>query len=192
MKKLCANLILLFAVVVHSFGATVIMKLETAKYIEIMESAIKGEAYVVADDNGDVRWQTVSPYESAMISNSKGVFQFEKQNGKWRKLDSKFNGTIKRVVDEIRRIVVGDFGDSYEIKKTSDTLVLIPKNSSTKNFISKINITLRNGSRVPKTIEFIEVSGDRMVMEIVKFSEDAKLDSIFDETKIGEINCQLK
>ena len=45
---------------------------------------------------------------------------------------------------------------------------------------------------MPKTIEFIEVSGDRTVMEIVKFSEDAKLDSIFDETKIGEINCQLK
>ncbi|MBR7105467.1 MAG: hypothetical protein IKC88_00625, partial [Opitutales bacterium] len=90
-------------------------------------------------------------------------------------------------VDEIRKIIVGDFGDSYEVKKIADSVELIPKNSSAKNFISKIKITLKQGTQIPTIIEFVEVSGDRTVMKVVEISQDAKLDaSIFDDTKIGD------
>jgi outer membrane lipoprotein-sorting protein len=128
-----------------------------------------------------------------MLLNSKGVFQFEKQNGNWRKLDSKFGKSVKRIVDEIRKIIVGDFGDSYEVKKIADSVELIPKNSSAKNFISKIKITLKQGTQIPTIIEFVEVSGDRTVMKVAKISQDPKLDeSVFDETKIGDFVCPIK
>ncbi len=187
MKKFYLSLYFVFVFAANSFGLTVAMKFETSKYIAIMESAIKGEVCFFSDENGNVRWQTISPYESVMLLNSKGVFQFEKQKGKWRKLDSKFGGTVKRIVDEIRKIIVGDFGDSYEVKKIADSVELIPKNSSAKNFISKIKITLKQSTQIPTIIEFVEVSGDRTVMKVVEISQDAKLDaSIFDDTKIGD------
>ena len=69
---------------------------------------------------------------------------------------------------------------------TENLLVLIPKNSVTKNFISEIKVLLRKDSRIPQIIEFIEVSGDRTVMNIVNFSENTKLPMAFDETKIEE------
>lgn len=193
MKKFCISVFFIFVFIANSVGQSVAMKFETSKYIEIMESAIKGEAHFFSDEKGNVRWQTISPYESVMLLNSKGVFQFEKQNGNWRKLDSKFGKSVKRIVDEIRKIIVGDFGDSYEVKKIADSVELIPKNSSAKNFISKIKITLKQGTQIPTIIEFVEVSGDRTVMKVAKISQDAKLDeSVFDETKIGDFVCPIK
>lgn len=191
MRKFLISLIF-FLGLMNLYGVSVSMELETFKHIAILESAIKGKAYVFSDDNGNVRWQTALPFESVMISNERGVFQFEKQNGKWRKLNAKFGTTVKRIVDEIRRIVVGDFGESYDMKKTEDLLVLTPKNSATKNFISKIKVSLRKDSRIPKIIEFIEVSGDRTVMNVVNFSENTKLPLAFDETKIEEFICPQK
>lgn len=191
MRKFLISLIF-FLGLMNLYGVSVSMELETFKHIAILESVIKGKAYVFSDDNGNVRWQTALPFESVMISNERGVFQFEKQNGKWRKLNAKFGTTVKRIVDEIRRIVVGDFGESYDMKKTEDLLVLTPKNSATKNFISKIKVSLRKDSRIPKIIEFIEVSGDRTVMNVVNFSENTKLPLAFDETKIEEFICPQK
>ena len=61
------------------------------------------------------------------------------------------------------------------------------------NFISKIKITLKQGTQIPTIIEFVEVSGDRTVMKVAKISQDSKLDeSVFDETKIGDFVCPIK
>ena len=191
MRKLFTALILFFAVL-KLLASQVHLELDTFKHIAIMDSAIKGKAYVFSDEKGNVRWQTALPFESVMISNERGVFQFEKQNGKWRKLDAKFGSTVKRVVDEIRRIVVGNFGDAYDIEKSVDSLVLIPKNSATKTFISKIVVLLRKDSQVPQSIEFIEVSGDKTIMNVVNFSENTTYPFVFDETKIEEFICPQK
>ncbi len=184
MKKFFTIIFSLMAFVSFAFSECVILEIESEKHIEILDSPILGTAILALDSDGNVRWQTFKPYESIMISNVRGVFQFEVLDGKWRALESKSSEATKKVVEEIRRIVSGEYGENYDSKKNGDVLTLTPKNSMARNFLSKIEVKLRKDSRIPMSVEFVEPSGDRSVLKIVKFSElDIPPASIFDESK---------
>ncbi len=184
MRNFYVTIFSFFLFVSFSIAECVIMEIESEKHIEILDSPILGTALLALDSNGNVRWQTFKPYESIMISNGRGIFQFEVIEGKWRELESKSSSATKKVVEQIRRIVSGDYGEEFESKKTDDVLTLTPKNAMARNFLSKIEVKLRKNSRVPLSVEFVEPSNDKSVLKIVKFIEQKLAPtSIFDETK---------
>ncbi len=183
MKKFLTTTLSFFLFATLLFSESIVMEIETEKHIEILDAPILGSALLAIDSDENVRWQTFKPYGSIMISNKNGIFQFEYVNNNWRTLSSKSNGVVKRVISEIRRIVIGDYGEDYEVSKENGIMVLTPKNSSAKNFISQIIVKPRVNSRVPVSVEFIEPSGDKSILRIVRFSENKfSPTSIFDES----------
>lgn len=160
----------------------ILLEIKQEKYVSILVEPVEGKCFIVADKSGNVRWQTESPYESLLISNGRGVFQFEKTTDGWRRLESSFGDRIKRVVDEVRRLAFGDFGDDYTAETSGNIVKLTPKSSALSKIIKEITVTSDEKSRTPKTIEFVEACGDRTLLRILKSKENpANWNSAFDE-----------
>jgi len=163
------------------FGDCVYIAMDTEKSVEILDFPVRGKAVLLADDAGNIRWQTLTPYGSLTISNARGVFQFELSGGEWKSLSSGFGAAVKRVAQEVRKITTGDFGSSYEVRKSGTHIELVPKDAAAGKFVSIIKVKPREGSKIPLEVEFVEVSGDRTVLKISDFSENASAAGAFDE-----------
>ena len=88
-----------------------------SKSIELLSETIEGDVLVCADINGRIRWQTFSPYESILIFDGKELSQYEKLSGGWKKLSAHSRESVKKIISEISKLVVGDYS-SYEVYKS--------------------------------------------------------------------------
>lgn len=162
--------------------SSVSMKVLQTKTMSLLDEPVRGEALIVADSKGRVRWQVLSPYESILIFDGKNVFQFEKTGEKWKSLNIPFSEKTGELVGQIRKLVLGDFsGALFDMKEVGGKILLTPKSSDLAKFILKIEVTPKENFKHPLLIEIFDADGDKNSIEIVKFSENPKnLEDAFD------------
>lgn len=160
-----------------------------SKSIELLSETIEGDVLVCADINGRIRWQTFSPYESILIFDGKELSQYEKLSGGWKKLSAHSRESVKKIISEISKLVVGDYS-SYEVYKSGGKIFLTPKDGFAKKVLKSILLVPSGDGKTVKSIEFTDSNGDKTVLTVLKIVENPKnFDSAFTEVfnfKVGE------
>ena len=143
--------------------------------LSLLEEKSVSEGFLASDENGFVRWQIDEPFRSAMICDGKNTTHFEYADGKWRKLNSASGFPIEKIVEEIRKLVSGDYsGKAYTPSEKDGVLILIPANETARKFVSQIIVTPSADFTHPQKIEVKNPNGDISIITMKKVVANPK------------------
>ena len=143
--------------------------------LSLLEEKSISEGFLASNEDGFVRWQIEEPFKSAMISDGKGTMHFEYANGQWRRLNSAAGFPIEKIVEEIRKLVTGDYsGKAYIPNEKDGLLILVPANEMARKFVSQITVTPSKDFTHPQRIEVHNPNGDVSVITMKKVVANPK------------------
>lgn len=183
MKKFLISILLTLACLLCAQEPKFItMEIAQNKFVDMFDEPLNAKIFAAADDEGNLRWETLAPYKSVIICNARGVFEFEFADGKWRKLNTNSSEAVKKIFAQTSAIVIGNFAQFYDVKNLADKFELTPKNEMEKLAVKKIAVYVKDDSKIPNKIEIFYANSDRAVLEItkVKINKDADK-SLFNE-----------
>lgn len=146
------------------------------KHMSLFAEAVCGDA-VFAVGKNKMRFETFTPYKSVTIFDGENFERFEFESGSWIRLKSQSAESAKKIFDEIRRLVGGDYRAAkgvYEIVETDKKIILVPKNSTAKKFIQRIEIYPNADFSAPAVIEILAPDSDKTVLKILKIFPNPK------------------
>ncbi len=146
---------------------TMVSQFEQKRQMELLAVPLISKGAIIVENPGKIRWETTEPYKSILIANDGTVAQFEWVNEKRKKLKTGYEEAMKQVMDSLSMIWSGKLADQqkdYELSvKTTgkhSTLVMTPRNSDMRSFISSIDIHFNKDITAAKNVVMKEPNGD--------------------------------
>jgi outer membrane lipoprotein-sorting protein len=135
--------------------------------LDLFDEPLRSEGVLVFEQPNRVRWETVKPYQSILVSDGVSVAQFERADGPWKKLQTGFPQALKNVLDQVSAIHRGRVDDmerDYDVTATRHTdrvtMVLVPKSADLRKMMSAIELKLRPDLSAADEILLKEPNGD--------------------------------
>jgi outer membrane lipoprotein carrier protein len=145
------------------------------RHLSLFQEPLRSEGYLCFQKPGRIRWEVTQPYQSILVSDGKGVAQFERANGQWKKLDLGLADAMQSVVSQIGAILEGRYagrqGDySVSATNTADgpVVTLTPRQPAMLKMMQAIEIYLAPDFRVTRRVVLREQDGD---FTDIRFSE---------------------
>ncbi len=149
------------------------MEIESTKISEFFEEPSVSKITAEADTQGRLRWATKSPFESEIIANDDGVFQFEKTDGKWMQVDLPASSELREYISKIASAALGDYSGFDSKKISPQKIELYPKPESQRKHVKKILIEL-NSENFPDNIKIFFSNGDLSVLKFLKCEKNVE------------------
>ncbi len=145
------------------------------RHLSLFQEPLRTEGYLCFQKPGRIRWEVTQPYQSILVSDGKGVAQFERADGQWKKLDLGLADAMQSVVAQIGAIMEGRYASQqrdYSISATNTAdgpaLTLIPLQPAMLKMMQAIEIYLTPDFRVTRRVVLREQDGD---FTDIRFSE---------------------
>lgn len=144
---------------------------ESKKSIKFFDEPILSKCLLATDSSGKLRWQTLEPFESAMIYDGKNASAFECEDGVWRKISIPQDSLIK-VLRGLRSAISDETKiptDIFDYNKNSDGVIeLTPKESHLKLAIKKIRLKFKEDGKTPIFVEIIDSANDKTFLKTLR------------------------
>jgi outer membrane lipoprotein-sorting protein len=145
------------------------------RHLSLFQEPLRSEGYLCFEKPGHLRWETTLPYQSILVSDGKGVSQFEKVNNQWRKLDLGLADVVQNVTAQIGAVMEGRYAakqKDYSVTATNTAegplVILTPRHPAMRKMMEAIEIYLARDFRGTRRVVLREVGGD---YTDIRFSE---------------------
>jgi outer membrane lipoprotein-sorting protein len=147
------------------------------RHLSLFTEPLRSEGFLCFQKPGHIRWETVAPYKSILISDGGGVAQFEWVDEKWKKLDLGLADALQNVVSQIAGVMEGRYtGDrsGYSVSVTNSAagpvITLVPQNEMVRKMMAAIEVHLAADLKSTRRVVLRETGGD---YTDIRFSEQA-------------------
>jgi outer membrane lipoprotein carrier protein len=154
---------------------SVFARFSQERHLSLFEEPLRSEGYLCFQKPGRLRWEITQPYQSILVSDGKGVAQFERAEGQWKKLDLGLADAMQSVVGQIGAIMEGRYAGQqrdYSVSATNTAdgpvVTLMPKQPAMLKMMKAIEIYLAPDFRVTRRVVLREQDGD---FTDIRFSE---------------------
>jgi outer membrane lipoprotein-sorting protein len=145
------------------------------RHLALFQDPLRSEGYLCFQKPGRLRWEITQPYQSILVSDGKGVAQFERVNDQWKKLDLGLADAVQTVVSQIGAVMEGRYAGKqrdYSISATNTAdgpvVTLTPQHPAMRKMMQAIEIHLAPDFRGTRRVVLREVGGD---FTDIRFSE---------------------
>jgi outer membrane lipoprotein carrier protein len=140
---------------------------EQERTLDLFDEPLRSSGVMVFEAPGRVRWETVRPYESILVSDGSAVAQYEKVDGRWKRLQVAFPGALRGFLEKVTAIQRGQVeGLSREYEVTAArrpggaVLTLVPRAPEARKTIAAIELALREDLSAATGVTLKEPNGD--------------------------------
>jgi len=137
------------------------------RHLAMFNDPLKSEGILCFQEPGRLRWETLTPYQSILVSDGSGVAQFEWADGHWKKLDLGLGDALEHIVSQIAGVMDGRFardprGYTATVTNGVDEVVvtLIPQNETIRKVMASIELHLAADLKATRRIVLRETDGD--------------------------------
>jgi outer membrane lipoprotein-sorting protein len=156
---------------------TIFTRFVQERHLALFNEPLRSEGFLCFQEPGHIRWETLTPYQSILISDGSGVAQFEWAGEHWKKLDLGLGDALQHIMSQIAGVMDGRFardprGYAATVTNGVDELVvtLIPQNETIRKVMAAIELHLAADLKATRRIVLRETDGD--YTEII-FSEQS-------------------
>ena len=146
---------------------TVFTRFVQERHLSLFNEPLRSEGFLCFEKPGRIRWETILPYKSILVSDGSGVAQFEWTDEKWRKLDLGLGDALQNVVSQIAGVMDGRYasdrrGYSATVTNVADEAVitLIPQNETVRKMMAAIEVHLTADLKQTRRVVLRENGGD--------------------------------
>jgi outer membrane lipoprotein-sorting protein len=154
---------------------TVFSRFTQERHLSLFNEPLRSEGYLCFQKPGRVRWETTRPYKSILVSDGRGVAQFEWVDDKWRKLDLGLADALQNVVAQIAGVMEGRYTSdrrSYAASVTNSAdgpvITLVPRDQAMRKMLAAIEVHLAPDLQATRRVVLRETGGDTTD---IRFSE---------------------
>lgn len=154
---------------------TLLTRFVQERHLSLFSEPLRSEGFLCFQRPGRLRWETISPYKSILVSDGSGVAQFEWADGKWKKLDIGLGAALQNVVSQIVGVMDGRFaadrrGYSSSVTRDSEGYVvrLVPQNATVRRMMAAIEVHMAADLKGTRRVVLRETGGD---FTDIRFSE---------------------
>jgi hypothetical protein len=152
---------------------TVALDFTQERHLSLFADPLKSAGVMFIEKPDRIRWETTAPYQSILLADHKSVAQFEKADGKWKKLNLGFPQMLQRVMDEMTLMHQGKLDAltaDYTVNVVTGSvaaIVLIPKDPNVRAFLDSIEMQMAPDFSGVREIVMKEPGGDftRIIMQ---------------------------
>jgi outer membrane lipoprotein carrier protein len=137
------------------------------RHLSLFQEPLRSEGCLCFQKPGRIRWEVTQPYQSILVSDGKGVAQFERANDQWRKLDLGLADAMQSVVAQIGAIMEGRYASQqadYSLSATNTAdgpvVTLMPRQPAMRKMMRAIDIYLTPDFRATRRVVLREQDGD--------------------------------
>jgi len=174
------------------------------RQLQLFAEPLKSEGVMLIDKPGQIRWETLSPYQSILLGSQKSVAQFEQTEGQWKKLKLGFPQMLKRVMDQMTLMhqgkldaLTGDFNISVATGSVA-VVTMVPKDENVRSMLASLDVIFQPDFSASREVVMHEPGGDftRIVFQREKrnvkfpagtFDQTKPLDVTAIKTAIGDV-----
>jgi len=145
------------------------------RHLSLFQEPLRSEGYLCFQKPGHLRWEVTQPYQSILVSDGKGVAQFERAYGQWKKLDLGLADAMQSVVAQIGAIMEGRYASQrrdYSVSATNTAdgpvVTLMPQQPAMRKMMQAIELYLTPDFRGTRRVVLREQDGD---FTDIRFSE---------------------
>jgi outer membrane lipoprotein-sorting protein len=146
------------------------------RHLSLFEEPLRSEGYLCFQKPGRIRWEITQPYQSILVSDGKGVAQFEQVGDQWKKLELGLADAVQNVVSQIGAIMEGRYAArqrEYTVSAASTAagpvVTLTPQQPAMRRMMQAIEVHLAPDFRTRQVV-LREVGGDYTE---IRFSDQA-------------------
>ena len=146
---------------------TVLTRFVQERHLSLFTEPLHSEGWLCFQTPGRLRWETVAPYKSILVSDGAGVAQFEWTGAQWKKLDLGLGDALENVMSQIAGVMDGRFardqqGYTAAVNRNADELVitLIPRHEMMRKMIAAIEVHLAADLQGTRRVVLRETDGD--------------------------------
>lgn len=150
-----------------SRARTVLSRFTQERHLALFDEPLRSEGFLCSESSGRLRWEITDPYRSILVSDGRGVAQFEWINEAWQKLDLGLADALEAVVRQIGLVIQGRYGDEdtgYAVTTGHDgegpVLTLVPRAPALRRMLDSIEVQLAPDLRGTRQVLLRETSGD--------------------------------
>lgn len=137
------------------------------RHLSLFQEPLRSEGCLCFQKPGRIRWEITQPYKSILVSDGKGVAQFEWIGGQWKKLELGLEAAVQNVVAQIGAIMEGRYGGNqsdYSVTATNTpdgpVITLAPRHPAMRKMMEAIEIHLAPDFRGTRRVVLRETNGD--------------------------------
>jgi outer membrane lipoprotein-sorting protein len=169
------------------------------RQLKLFSEPLKSEGVMLIARPDQIRWETTSPFQSILMGNHEAVAQYEKEDGKWKKLKLGFPQMLRRVMEQMSLMHQGkmdaltsDFGVSVATGAVT-VITLTPKDESVRSVLSSLEIHMPPDLSTTRQVVMNEPNGDLTRIIFREEHRDVKLPAgTFDQEKPIDIGLIKK
>jgi len=170
--------------------ASVYFEFTQERQLQLFAEPLKSEGVMLIERPGQIRWETTAPYQSILLGNQKSVAQFEKTDGRWKKLKLGFPQMLKRVMDQMTLMHQGkldaltsDFTISVATGHVA-VVTMVPKDENVRSMLSALEIIFQPDFSASREVIMREPGGDFTRILFRREKRNVKFPTgTFDQTK---------
>jgi len=145
------------------------------RHLSLFEEPLRSQGYLCFQKPGRLRWEITQPYQSILVSDGKGVAQYERIGDQWKKLELGLADAVQTVVAQIGAVMEGRYTGKqrdYTVTATNTAdgpvITLTPQHPAMRKMMQAIEIHLAPDCRGTRQVVLREVGGD---FTDIRFSE---------------------
>jgi outer membrane lipoprotein carrier protein len=146
---------------------TTYTEFDQERKLDLFDEPLRSEGALIFEQPNRVRWETVKPYQSILVSDGVSVAQFERVDGPWKKLQTGFPRALKTALDQVSAIHRGrveemerDFEVAAARRPDGVLLTLVPRSADLRKTLAAIELTLLADLSAAREIRLKEPNGD--------------------------------
>lgn len=150
-----------------SRAETVFARFTQERHLAWFAEPLRSEGFLCSEQPGRLRWEITGPYRSILVSDGRGVAQFEWVEDAWLKLDLGLADALQTVTSQIGMVVQGRYASQptdYTVKVGRDadgpTLTLLPRAERIRRMLQSIEIRLAPDLQGTREVVLREATGD--------------------------------
>jgi outer membrane lipoprotein-sorting protein len=134
--------------------------------LKLFAEPLRSEGVMLIDRPDQIRWETISPFQSILLGNHQSVAQFERTDGVWKKLKLGFPQMLRRVMEQMVQMNQGKLDaltSDYEISVATGSLAvvtLVPKDKSIRSILSSLEVKMLPDFSATREVVMNEPSGE--------------------------------
>jgi outer membrane lipoprotein-sorting protein len=169
------------------------------RHLKLFAEPLKSEGVMLIQRPDQIRWETTAPFQSILMGNHESVAQFEKEDGRWKKLKLGFPQMLRRVMEQMSLMHQGkmealtsDFNVSVATGAVA-VVTLKPKDESVRSVLSSLEIHMTPEFSTTREVVMNEPNGDLTRILFREEHRDVKFPpGTFDQTKPVDVSVIKK
>ena len=137
------------------------------RHLSLFQEPLRSEGCLCFQKPGRLRWEITQPIPSILVSDGKGVAQFERVNDQWKKLELGLADVMQNVVAQIGGVMEGRYAASqhdYTVSATNTSegpvVILTPQRPAMRKMMQAIEIHLAPDFQGTRRVVLREQDGD--------------------------------